>query len=245
MPTLNSIITLLQTLNTDTHMPFAVPNGPFLFCVKDPTTNKWSPQLTDGNLLYPLVGGPAPEFDRCTPVGEIYADNFVWSFVDTYPGPFSIQKSFGSSANYNSTGFELITSACFTQKESVIENGQITIKTLLEFNGVVYAVENNRQILAVVPDVLTNGVIITTYSVEEKNRAILLTRDGEIKEITLPDGSAPYKPAFQDNGIWYAEKTGANWEDRKISWANTYNLTPLNAELWLKPTTRGTLKIAQ
>ena len=225
-----------------THMPYPVPDGPFLFC--DATGDGgWRAMRWDGvGDAVPLMDAPPAGGSQCTPCGVMVDGALAWSVCATYPGAFSIHTHDGQTVTTSGAGYHIPVYRPFRTKKMVAHDWpRPYMKTFVVDGGKTYGVAAGRQILAATPTTLP-GVMLTTYTPGESNRAYHVTTPG-VFQITLPDGGHPYKPALHGSGIWYAAKTGPGWEDRRIEYAPAYVATPVDApKFWAELEQMPTLR---
>ena len=203
-----------------THMPYPVPGGPFLFC--DATGDGgWRAMRWDGvGDAVPLMDAPPAGGSQCTPVGVVVDGALAWSVCATYPGSFAIHTHAGEITGTAGAGFNVAGRVLTTKKMVVFDDpAGPYMATFIRDGGNVYRMAAGRQILAATPTAA--GVLLTTYTPTESNRAFLL-ESGHVYELTLPDGSAPYKPALFAGGVFHATQTGPGWEDRRVVFSDTF-----------------------
>ena len=217
-----------------THMPYHVEGGPFLFC--DATgAGGWRAMRWDGGGdAVPLMDAPPTGGSQCTPCGVIVDGALAWSVCATYPGAFAVHTSDGKITPTKGAGYELPSLGAFTTKKMVSHvpgDSPPEMRTFANNRGASFGMAGGRQILAATPTP-SGGVMLTTYTPAEENRAFHVTDTG-VFAITLPDGSHPYKPSFDGTGLWYAAKTGPGWEDRLIEYSPAYVAAPVETgDVW-------------
>lgn len=228
----DTIRAMLDGLGCGTHMPYAVPGGPFLFC-RAAARGAWRACVWDGTGD-PVELGPAPPAGgvQCTPVGVMEAGRLRWSIVGTYPGAFSIHTDVGGLVATAGAGFSVPGAVAFTRKMLAHGDRGPRLTTFLSVNGAAYRVLHGRQVLAVTPT--AGGACVTTYRPDERARCVFVPTSGQLAEWLLADGTSPYKPCAAFGGILHARQTGPGWEDRKIEWADAYTATPAEAAEWLE-----------
>ena len=207
-----------------THMPYPVPGGPFLFC--DATGNGgWRAMRWDGvGDAVPLMDAPPAGGSQCTPCGVMVDGALAWSVCATYPGAFAVHTSAGEITPTKGAGYELPVYRPLRTKKLAVPQGYM--KTFVIDGDRIYGVNGARQILAATPTTMP-GVLLTTYTPSESNKAFHVTESGVV-QVTLPDGSHPYKPAFHGSGLWHARKVGDGWEDRRIEHSPAYETRPVS-----------------
>lgn len=225
---------MLAGLGGGTHMPFVVPGGPFLFC-RAIVRGSWRAHVWGGSGdPVPLGPEPPPGGVQCTPVGALEPGGRLrWSFVGTYPGPFSIHTDGGDLVATAGAGYSVPGAVAFTRKILAHTPAGPRLTTFLSVNGAAYRLLGERQVLAVTP--ADGGACVTTFHPDELSRCLFIPAVGPVVEVRLPDGSSPYKAAPAFGGLFHAKQTGAGWEERRIEWSDAFEEAAAVLGEWLEP----------
>ena len=224
---------MLSRLEHGTHMPFAVSDSVFLFCTKLAQTSQWRAMKFDGSLVEPLdVRNDG--CTQCSPVGEFVGAEFHWSYINTCPCTFTLATSDGMRSCHEGPSFTLPSSHCTVSRIMDRNGSSLMPRTFVAYAGTAWETTLNRLVLRVVP-AGAGAVLMTLRSFDGRElRTCLLSQSGQTWDILLPDGSAPYKASFFEDGLWYAKDRSNALDDREIAWSPEYVKVPVSTDVFLK-----------